>query len=144
MADYKSRPVIVNASAENVYNKLSNLEGLKNIIANIPEGAVDDEKKEMISQVEVTPDTISFPAGPVGRMTLRLAEKIPFTLIRLEGENTPVAVDFRLEIAPIDDLQCEAAVAIDIALPAMLKPMVGGTLQKMADQFGEVLGNLKF
>lgn len=144
MPIYKSTGRLVNASAEAVYNKLSDLEGLKSVIANIPDSAVPADKREMLESIEVTADSISFPAGPVGQLTLEVRERINPTLIRLEGVGAPVALGMALEIAPISDSSCEAAVAIDIAIPKMMAPMIGGTIQKMADQFADVIERLNY
>ena len=144
MAVYKSKPAQINASADDVYGRLSNLSNLKSLMANIPQEAIPADKKEMFDAVVVSDDSISFPAGPVGEVKLKVVEKVAPRLIRLEGVGTPVPLSLSLSITPLSEVQCEASVSIDIAIPAMLKPMLGGTIQKMADQFGQVLGALKY
>lgn len=42
------------------------------------------------------------------------------------------------------DTESEVQVLLDIDIPMMLKPMVGGTLQKMVDQFATVMTAIKF
>lgn len=144
MATYKSDTVKLAYPAVRVFDKLSNLEGLKELIANIPADKVDADQRQMLDQVRVTSDTISFPAGPAGEITLRMAEKTAPTLIRLEGEGTPVPVGLAMHILPLTEDTCEAYVQFDIQIPAMLKPMVNGPLQKMADQFSQMLRQLSF
>lgn len=144
MAVFKSDIQPVQASAEAVFDKLSNLSNLKNLLAQVPESAIPADQKDMFDAVRVTDDSISFPAGPVGELTLQLTRKERPTLIVLEGIGAPVALSMNLEIGIVTPDTCEAVVALDIAIPAMLKPMIGGTLQKMADQFGEMIGKLKY
>ncbi|MDE6559246.1 MAG: SRPBCC family protein [Muribaculaceae bacterium] len=144
MAVYKSSGRAVFAPAAAVYNKLSDLNGLKGLIDNIPADVVPEDKKELLAGVRITSDSISFPAGPVGEITLRVAEKIEPSLISLEGVGTPVALNLRLELAGIAASECEAVVALEIAIPPMLKPMVGGSLQKMVDQFADIIERLKY
>lgn len=144
MAIYKAKPVGINAPAEAVYGKLSNLSNIKSLLANIPQSAIPDDKREMFDAVEITEDSIVFPAGPVGTITMKVTQKLEPTLIRLEGIGTPVALSLELQIGIISDSQCEASTVIDIAIPPMLKPMIGGTMQKMADQFTQVIGALKY
>ncbi|MDE5843209.1 MAG: SRPBCC family protein [Muribaculaceae bacterium] len=144
MAVYKSSGRAVFAPAAAVYNKLSDLNGLKGLIDNIPADVVPEDKQELLAGVRITSDSISFPAGPVGEITLRVAEKIEPSLISLEGVGTPVALNLRLELAGIAASECEAVVALDIAIPPMLKPMVGGSLQKMVDQFADIIERLKY
>ncbi len=144
MPVYKSTGRLVNASAEAVYNKLSDLEGLKSVIANIPDSAVPADKRELLEGIKVTANSISFPAGPVGELTLVVKERVSPTLISLEGVGAPVALGMALEIAPLSESSCEAAVSIDIAIPKMMAPMIGGTIQKMADQFADVIERLNY
>lgn len=144
MALYKSRIQQIPASAEAVYDKLSDLSNLRQLLAQVPESAIPADKRDLFDAVKVTEDTISFPAGPVGELTMRMTRCVRPQLITLEGVGSPVALKMMLEIAPTGTETCEAAVAIDIAIPAMLKPMIGGTIQKMADQFGDVLRQIRY
>ncbi|MDE5652771.1 MAG: SRPBCC family protein [Muribaculaceae bacterium] len=144
MSEFKSSKRSVAASAEAVYAKLSDLSSLGSVLSNIPEGALDADNRQLLEQVKSTPDSVTFPAGPVGEVTLQVARRVPPTLISLEGVGTPVALNLRLEITPSGSDACEVMVALDIAIPAMLKPMVGGTLQKMADQFADVVERLNY
>ena len=144
MALYKSKIQQIPASAEAVFDKLSDMSNLKSVLANVPESAIPADKRELFDAVRVSENSISFPAGPVGALTLRMARKERPGLIELIGEGAPVALTLSLEITPTGASSSEGCVAIDIAIPAMLKPMIGGTLQKMADQFGDVLGKLRY
>lgn len=144
MAVFKSQTRQIQASAEAVFDKLSNLENLKTMLAQVPESAVPADQKEMFDAVRVTEDSISFPAGPVGELTLQMTRKERPTLISLTGVGAPVALSMNLEIGIVSQDASEGAVSIDIAIPPMLKPMIGGTIQKMADQFAEMLPRLKY
>lgn len=144
MANYKSDIVTLGASAEKVYAKLSNLEGLGDLLKKVDLEQVPADQRGMLEQVSVTPDTISFPAGPVGELTLAVVEKVDPVLIRLEGRGTPVPVGLAMHITPLTAETCEAQVEIDVKIPMMLVPMIGGTLQKMADQFGNMLRQIPF
>ena len=139
MATYKSATVGLSYPADTVFGKLSNLEGLGSMLRDVPADQVPADQLAMLEQVKVTPDTISFPAGPAGDITLRLSETVAPTLIRMEGYGTPVPMSLALHITPLTPETCECLVQIDIQIPAMLKPMVSGPLQKMADQFAQML-----
>lgn len=144
MSSHKSEKVTLKASAEKVFSKLSNLEGLGELLKNVPLDQMPADQRGMLEQVKVTPDTISFPAGPVGELTLAVAEKEDPTLIRLEGRGTPVPVSLAMHISPLTPDLCEAYVEIDVKVPMMLAPMIGGTVQKMADQFANMLRQIPF
>lgn len=147
MAQFKSKPTIILASAERVYDKLSNLEGLGNLLDKIPEEHIPEDKKAMFDGLEITADSITIPLGngaPIGELKLRKEHCERPTLIRLVGVGTPVAMNLELHIDPIDDSNCEAEVVIDINIPALLKPMISGPLNKVVSQFSDVLASLPF
>ncbi len=144
MAEYKSVETPIKASAEAVYRKLSNLEGLKELLSRVPEDQVPADQRDLFNQIQITPDTISFPAGPVGNLALQLTETVEPTFIKLEGIGTPVPMALMLHIHPSTEISCSVQVEIDLQIPAMLKPMVSGPINKMVSQFAEMLRNLPF
>lgn len=139
MAVYKCEPVTLNAPADKVYDKLSNLENLKGLLARVPSSNIPEDKRAMFDNIEITPDSITVPGGPVGTLTFKVVEKIEPVLIKLAGEGSPIPLTLAMHIERAIDSKSQAWVEIDINLPPMLKPMVSGPLQKMADQFGQVL-----
>lgn len=143
MATYKSQEVTLQAPAETVFAKLSNLENLRDLLKNVPEDKIPDDKKEMFDNIIITADSITVPGGPVGSLTFKVTKKEEPTLIALSGEGAPFAMGLALHIVP-DGPVSKARAVIDLEIPAMLKPMVSGPLQKMADQFGDVLKALPF
>jgi len=139
MATYKSEAVGLAYPAETVFNKLSNLEGLGNVLKNLPEDQISAEQRAQLEQVQVTSDTISFPGGPVGNITLHVSEVKAPTLISFEGQGTPVPLHMSMHITPLTPDTSEAFVEIDLQIPAMLKPMINGPMQKMTRQFAQML-----
>lgn len=139
MAEFKSEETPINASAEKVFGKLSNLESLGEALRNVPEDQIPADQKDLFSQVAITSDTISFPAGPIGSLTLKMTQKVEPTLIRLDGVGSPVPMSLSLRIRPVTEVSSTAMAVIDLQIPAMLKPMVSGPLNKMMSQFADML-----
>ena len=144
MTTIKSEKAIVKASADKVYDKLSNLDNLRPLLEQIPADQIPADKRDMFEKVRITADTITIPAGPVGEITLRITDRLPHSLIQLSGEGTPVPMNVRLEIEPKDADTCQVQVAFNLEIPLMIKPMVQGPLKKVADQFVQVLGAVPF
>lgn len=144
MANYNSQPVTLSASAESVYSKFSNLDNLRSLLEKVPADRIPADKRALFDSIEITPDSISVPAGPAGTLTFKVVEKTEPSLIKLAAGNSPVPLTLTMHISPETDASCSAKVDIDIDLPPMLKPMVGGHIQKMADQFGQVLKAIPF
>ena len=144
MATYKSEQTLLKYSADQVFDKLSNLENLKSVLANVPADQIPADQLKALEQIEVTPDTIALPAGPVGQITLRVTERRRPELIKLSGENSPVPLSLAMQITPIDDASCYATVVIELDIPMMLKPMVNGPLTKMTEQFAQMIKLIPF
>lgn len=144
MATYNSGDVSVPASADTVYARFSNLENLSTLLEKVPEDKVPADKLEMLKSISITENTITLPSGPVGALTFRVKERVEPSLIRLEGEGTPVPVSLAMHITPVGDTSSVVDVEIDIAIPALLKPMVGPQIQKVVSQFGQVIKAIPF
>lgn len=144
MATFKSDKVSLHYPAEKVFDKLSNLENLKSVLANMPKESIPSEQLQALNQVKVTSDSISLPAGPVGEITLRVSRKEPPAFIKLIGENSPVPLSLSIEIDSTDSNSCDVTVIFELEIPAMLKPMVSGPLNKMSSQFAEMIKLISF
>ena len=90
MATFNSEEVSLNAPAEAVFAKLSNLENLRSLLDKVPADQIPADKMEMFNSITITPDSITVPGGPVGALTFKVKEKINPSLIKLEGEGAPV------------------------------------------------------
>ncbi|MCH5223113.1 MAG: hypothetical protein J1E82_03655 [Muribaculaceae bacterium] len=144
MTTYSSDEITFNAPAEKVYDKLSNLENLKSLLEKVPADKVPEDKRQMFENIVITPETIEVPGGPMGKLVFRLTEKVAPSLIKLSGEGIPIALALEMHIKPLSETTSAGKVDINIDIPAMLKPMVGGQIQKMAGQFGNILSAISF
>ena len=144
MSTYSSGNVTLKASAESVYNKLSNLENLKGMLDKVPADKIPEDKRHMFENIQITSDTIEVPGGPMGNLLFRVVERVEPSLIKLQGEGVPVKMLLALHIKPETDATSQAKVDLDIDIPLMLRPMIGGQIQKIANQFGDVLGAIPF
>ena len=144
MTTIKSEKTLLNASAEVVFDKLSNLENLKTLLDKVPADKVPEDKRAMFENLKITPDTIEIPGGPAGTITLRVKDKMAPSLIRLEGEGTPIPLSMQLEIEPKGTENCEVQVSLSMEIPAMLKPMISGPVKKIVEQFAQMLKAIPF
>lgn len=143
MAKYSSGNVTLQAPAEKVYDKLTNLENLKGLLEKVPADKIPEDKRQMFENLEITPDTLAVP-GPMGKLTFRVVERKAPSMVKLVGEGIPMEMALELHVEPLTTESSQAKVELDIDIPFMLKPMIGGQIQKIADQFGNVLGSIPF
>lgn len=137
MEQFKGKPVHINLPAQSVYDRLSDFSSYEQQLASLSE-----EQRKMIGDVRFTPDSIIITAAPVGEMTLRMVDRRPPELIRLEAENSPIPLYINIEITPDSGQSCEACAAVSLNLPPMLKPLIGSKLQESADRFGDLIAKL--
>ena len=144
MSTYNSEEVTLGASAATVYDRLSNLENLKKLLENVPADKIPADKRALYDQMKIEGDSIVLPGGPVGSIRLEVSRRVEPELVELKGVGTPVDLSISLHLCPLSDTSCSARVELDINIPMMLKPMIGGTLQKVVDQFAQVLKAIPF
>lgn len=144
MATYKSDEVTLKSSAQSVFDRLTNLDSLRGLLDKVPADQIPADKKELFDSVRISGDTIELPGGPVGSIKLKMVEKTAPSRIRLIGEGTPVPLSLQVNISPVDDATCRVMAQVDLDIPAMLRPMISGPMQKMTDQFSQVLRSIPF
>ena len=112
MSTFKGPEVVVeNLSAEQLYNKLSDLNNLKEIMP------------PQIENFESDINSCSFKMKGMPELKLFLAEKIPFSKIRLSATDSPVEFSLNCFITDCGE-KCQARLEVDAELNMMMKMMV--------------------
>ena len=122
MTTFKSPEVIINRSAEDFFNKVGNLNNLKDIMPS------------SIRDFESTETTCSFKMKGMPTLNLELEEKIPFSKISLTAKGSQVPFSLDCFITEKGE-QCQARLEINAELNMMMKMMV----EKPLTQFLDVL-----
>ena len=141
MDTFKSDVVTINAAVENVYGKLSNPATLKNIV-NI--GNIPAEVKEKIDGIEFDADSISFNANPIGKMTLKIVERVELSKIVYSAVTSPIPMKAVINLEKIDDNTTKAVAELQMELNMFIRPMVEKPLTEGAKKFGELLAVLPY
>lgn len=134
MATYKSKPVRINAPVAEVFDKVSDFSKYQNRLEELPE-----DIRAKIGQVRFTPDSIVITAAPVGEMAFEVVERTAPSRVRLSAANSPVAMELRLDLTDAGADTTDVVSCIEVDIPAVLRPMVGGKMQEAADKFGELI-----
>ena len=111
MTNYKSAEVRINLSAEELYNKLSNLNNLRSILPS------------EISEFQSQEDSCSFKMGGMPTISLVIAKKIPFSMISLIAKDSQVPFTLDCRIVK-DGENCKAILEINAELNMMMKMML--------------------
>lgn len=142
MAEYKSKLIDLPQSANEIYDKLTDLRKLDKIIKDIPADQIPDDKRALINGIYVKTDSITIPGGPTGDITLVKGECVEPSKVIYNAQGTPVPVSITADIFATGADSCQVEVVASLIIPAMLKPMVNGPMQKMIDQVAMTLTQL--
>lgn len=135
MSKYTGKTTRVNASAPTVASKFEDLSGLESYVKNIPE-----EHRQKVGDLRFERDAIILKNPSIGEMALKVKERRPDCIKFAADGMLPLAFD--VNIKAVDDAHSDVNTVLDVEIPMMLRPMVGGKLQQVADMFGDVIAKL--
>lgn len=136
MAKYASKPTVVEQPAGVLAAKFADFRELQHKLDELPA-----EERARIGEVTFTDDTIAITTPQVGEIKLVAVERNAERVV-LQAEKSPVPMKLEITFKPLSAESTELQGAIDVDIPMMLKPLIGPTLQRAADQFGNLFANL--
>lgn len=139
MAEYTSQPVSLGKSAAEIYDKLTDMQGLAQMLTNAPMDMVPDEQRKLLSDIHIDENSIEIPGGPVGSITLVKSTCTPTSLVSFEGKGTPVPLVLAAHLQSTGSDSCDVTVEVSISVPAMMKPMLNGPMNKLVTQVADHL-----
>ena len=136
MAQYKSNPVTVHRSAESITYKFADLSAFGNAL-----DAMSPADRERIGDVKFEKDSITIDTKQVGTISFKVTERTPSRIV-MNAVGSPVPLDLCVNLTSLGSDVTEIVTSIDVEIPAMLRPLIGGAMQKAVDQFGDLMGKL--
>lgn len=137
MATYKSPQATIGKSADDLFDRFSNLNNLQPVLDNL-----SDEQRSRVGDIAFTDNTLKISTPQVGDIEFTVVERVKPSKIVFGTTSSPVPLTMELHIQPVDDATSMVQTQIDVEIPAMLKPLIGPQLQKAADKFGELISGL--
>lgn len=136
MAKYTAKTVTIPVEAGVIAEKFSDLTAFQSALESLP-----DSVKSKIGNLRFEPDALIVDTPQLGAITLKVTERTP-RRIALTAQGSPVPLVMGVDLNPKGGESTEMATAIDVEIPAMLKPFIGSKMQEAADKFGEMMANL--
>lgn len=136
MAQYKSKTIIVNRSAEYIVDKFADLSAFGGALGNLPEA-----ERQRIGDVNFDKDSIKIDTKQVGTIEFRVVSRSS-DRVEMQAVGSPVPLSLIVRLHPAGDEQTEIETEIDVNIHPMLRPLVGGAMQKAVDQFGDLMARL--
>ncbi len=137
MAKYESKPVAVNQPIEALFDRFSDISLFQQKIEEIPA-----EERAKIGDVTFEADAICINTPQVGQLKFQVTERTAPGHIVFSAVGSPIPLSMVIDIKSISESVSEVVTAIDVEIPAMLRPLIGGKMQEAADKFGEMIGKL--
>lgn len=137
MAKYESKPVAVNQPIEALFGRFSDISLFQQKIEEIPA-----EERAKIGDVTFEADAICINTPQVGQLKFQVTERTAPGHIVFSAVGSPIPLSMVINIKSISESASEVVTAIDVEIPAMLRPLIGGKMQEAADKFGEMIGKL--
>ena len=137
MAKYESKPVAVNQPIEALFDRFSDISLFQQKIEEIPA-----EDRAKIGDVTFEADAICINTPQVGQLKFQVTERTAPGHIVFSAVGSPIPLSMVIDIKSISESASEVVTAIDVEIPAMLRPLIGGKMQEAADKFGEMIGKL--
>lgn len=137
MTKYSGKPAIVAQPQQQIFDKVSNLSSFQERLDSMPQ-----EVKDRLGDVKFTDEKIIINAPAVGQLVFAVTEKVAPEMLKLSAENSPVPFFITLHFEPETEASTKVNSDLEVEIPMMLRPMVGGKLQEAADKFSEMFTTL--
>ena len=133
MSVYKGKSVTIPRPIGDIYAKISDLGQYQPMVDQLP-----DDQRARLQGVEFTAASVRMDAPGVGKLEFKIAERTAPTHVGLTAAGSPVPLKLSVDLAEDGPESTVVTPKIDIEIPMMLRPLIGGKLQEAADKFGEV------
>ncbi|MDD5183960.1 MAG: SRPBCC family protein [Paludibacter sp.] len=132
MTTYESDIKTISSNEEVVFNKLSDLNNLKELQNKSPE---TDKIKDLFFDA----DSCSFVVDGIGKIGFRVVEREPFKTIKLNSENAPVQLSVWVQLKKTDENNTAMKLTLKAELPMMIKMMVDKKLKEGINKVADLL-----
>lgn len=138
MSVYSSQQVTLDAPQAAAFDKISNIGEYQAILDSMP-----DDLRKQAGDVRFTNDSVTITASPVGEMRFDVTRRQAPDTVELTAANSPVPMKLSLNLTPGESADtCSLRTDIDIDIPAIMRPMVGGKMQEAAQQMTNLVARI--
>lgn len=161
MDKYESTVKVISAPIEAVYAKLSDLSRLEAVKERIddpnfeqllrtqvpadkmPSAEQLEKLREGIRSMQLTPDSVTGQAGPLGTVTLQIVERQEPKLIKFELQGAPIQGNLWIQLLP-SNLGTAMKVTIGAELNFFIRKMVESKLKQGAEGLAQMLAAIPY
>lgn len=135
MAKYESKKVEISRPRAEAYERLSDLSRLQGALDALPA-----DQREKLGDVSFDRDSITIQTSQVGEIKFAITSRRPDEQLVFGTPSSPVPLSLAVNLTdgPAEGTT-EARTVIDVDIPMMLKPLIGGKMQQAADQMADLI-----
>ncbi|MBR2493138.1 MAG: SRPBCC family protein [Paludibacteraceae bacterium] len=138
MDTFESKIVHINSNAKSIFEKLSNLENLRPILANIPQDKIKAE------DIHLTADTCSFNVENMGEVGVKIMEREEYKCIKFASDKSPVEFNIWIQLVEKAPYDTKAKITFKADLPFMIKMFIKDKLANGLDQVADLLTKIQY
>lgn len=135
MTKFESNVKYIQATPEEVFAKLSDLNNLEHVKDRLPQ--------DQIKGFSFDAESISVEL-PVGAITLRMVEKEPCKTIKFATTTSPLPFNLWVQLLPAGDGQCKMKLTIGMELNPFMKAMVQKPLHEGVEKMADMLSMIQY
>ena len=134
---------------ESVYNTLSDLNNLQRLKDKFEQekDQIPEDKKEQLDKIKdltFDSDSISISAPMVGEIKMRIIDREAPKTIKFETENSPVPLNFWIQLLPTSETACKMKLTIKADLNPFIKGMVKKPLEEGIEKIADALAMIPY
>lgn len=137
MAKFESAPATIHIPVDRIFERFNDLTELQQMLDQLP-----DDAKQKIGDVKFEKDSITIQTSQVGEIKFVVKERVNPEKVVFGTESSPVPLTLTAWLKAAGSDATEIKAETEVEIPAMLKPLIGGTMQKATDQFAQLIAKL--
>lgn len=138
MDTFESKIVHINSNSKSIFEKLSNLENLRPILANIPQDKIKAE------DIHLTADTCSFNVENMGEVGVKIVGREEYKCIKFASDKSPVEFNIWIQLVEKAPYDTKAKITFKADLPFMIKMFIKDKLANGLDQVADLLTKIQY
>ena len=137
MTKYTGKTSVVNLPAADISDKFADMSTFNDKLAGMPE----DVRKHM-GDLTFTHDSVCMDTKQAGKVVFKVTERDDRHIVLACSFPLPISLTLNLSPVADDAAKTEVSTDVDIEIPAMLRPIIGPQMQKVADHFSTAMGSI--
>ena len=137
MTKYTGKTSVVNLPAAEISDKYADMSTFNDKLAGMPE----DVRKHM-GDLTFTRDSVCMDTKQAGKVVFKVTERDDRHIVLACSFPLPISLTLNLSPVADDAAKTEVSTDVDIEIPAMLRPIIGPQMQKVADHFSTAMGSI--